>query len=305
MLELTLSHGPKLKYISYPMKKAAKVTKFAHRFLFEPLKLEDGVTLHDVFKLLKNDPVLVSVFRGNFATEYLEAVLKVKKKKTAALSSTLEYIELYTEHSFNSYTRELNIPTRYNVQCVSSVLQKDNVEYDVKKGQRIELGLAGAPVETILHLPLKVRSATPIMEDDLDSASYHTPIATNEVPSMALGTLIYSLLWTLAFHGSPKQTEQFNEKLKKQIDDFDNGITKSVPYESLFEKWKEPGIAAMFDTIGDNLISEVCDAFRYVEDSKSVVPALKAAFGNTVVVKKEFRKMPAREFRRTFRGFSH
>jgi hypothetical protein len=74
--DVTFQHGPKLLHQrSDPREPAVDVTDRAAEFLFASIKVDDGVTLQDVVKLL-DDPVMRTVFRRDYVNELLaEAAL--------------------------------------------------------------------------------------------------------------------------------------------------------------------------------------------------------------------------------------
>jgi hypothetical protein len=141
----------------------------------------------------------------------------------------------------------------------------------------------------------------------MDAKAYGGVLETTTLEAISLGQVIHALLFELSWHGGPAEQEEFNDSLNAQIAEIDDGTveTESIRHEDLFANLDRPGVALMFDTVGALPPFKVSRALRALEDDANVVAALALEFGETVVVKEEYRDLTGRAFRKVFREAEH
>lgn len=301
-MTLKFAHGPLLTYKSYPMKRKVDVTARGHEFLFEEVELDEDVTLADIFGLLDASPVLVAVYRRDFARELLvEAQKRPLKPKKCKESERLEFLELYSHWHQDTSNDAISGNNRLLLHGVGPVLKKASREYGVKAGERVKFSLSFAPIRELLSLPVQINVQTPVFESDLDAYLCHKELHVIRQEGFTLGQVIHGVLWELSFHGAPAQSAKFAESLMKQLDDIKSGTSKTVPVGDMFEEFDRPGVDAMFATITDHSPKDISEALRSIRDDGDVPDALRKQFGDSVVVKDKYKTLKGREFRKAFR----
>lgn len=207
---------------------AKDVTSMASQYLMEPVTLADDVRLVDIFKLFHQDEVLSSVFRRDWAKEYLEESLKPATPYTGEYTADgIEYLELYQYWEKDSKTNEITCSHRLSFHGIGFVLHNDIDQHGhimYKKGSRINWGLMGSHLVDLLLLPLKFNSEVTVCESNTDSDKYGQVLEKLVMTKPTLGQIIHGVLWELSFHGGPAETQAFTETLKKSIDEVDSAI---------------------------------------------------------------------------------
>lgn len=301
-MTLKFAHGPRLTYKSYPMKKKMDVTACGHEFLFEDVELDEDVTLADIFGLLEASPLLLAVYRRDFAQELLvEAQKRPLKPKKCKESERLEFLELYSHWHQDTSNDSISGNNRLLFHSVGPVLKKASREYGVKAGERVKFSLSFAPIRELLPLPVRINLQTPVYESDPDAFLCDKELHVIRQEGVTLGQVIYSILWELSFHGAPAQSAKFAESLMKQVDELKAGTLKTEPVGDMFEGFDKPGVDAMFATISDHTPRDISWALRSIKDDGDVPDALREQFGDSVVVKNKYKILKGREFRKAFR----
>lgn len=283
------------------------VTADAHAYLFQPVVLDDSVTLNDIFALVAGNPILRAIERRNFIEEMLEEVSKGVNPsyKPGYDPEGIEYLELYQVWNFNSATSTYNIWSNLGFHGIGFELKEDlnnQGGFTYPAGERIHWGISCSNIRDLLALPVRYKAAIPVCEDNIDSKKFGDLLTTVNVPDICLGQVIHGVMWELSFHGGPKETAEVISSLKKQVDDIKKGTAKTSSFESLFEDSNRASCNALFDTIGDVPPYTVYKALRDFEDDAVVSFAFKEVFGDKVVVKAEFAPLTAIEFRPKFRA---
>lgn len=325
MQDLQLLPGPRLlKTCSekgtdgFYLRNVEDVTARAHEFLFAQVVSSPDVTLQDVFGLLQAAPLLVEVFRQDYAKELLAHAQKgvSDKYKPGYSPEGVEYLELYQDWGLNTGTTEVHSVGRLQLHGIGFELQ-DALAWDEAaahpKGSRVEWSVSMTDVRELLPLPIRVRSKVVICEDDLDAKAYGKPLKEIEQKELTLGQLIQGLLWELSFYGCPEEQEVISTEMHKRLEDVKTaratGVGASEPFtdiEELFAELDGAGVELLFDSIGAVRPRDVSWALQSFEDSQPVQAgfdsetAKDAAF-EQVQVKTKYREMPARAFRKLFR----
>lgn len=301
-MTLKFAHGPLLTYKSYPMKKMVDVTARGHEFMFEEVELDEDVTLADIFGLLEASPMLIEVYRRDFARELLaEAKKGALKAKKCKKSERLEYLELYSHWHQDTSNDSMSGNNRLQLHGLGPVLEKASHEYGVMAGERVKFSVSLAPIRELLSLPVQINRQTPVYESDLDAFLCDNELYVIRQVGFTLGQVIHGVLWELSFHGAPAQSAKFTKSLKKDMEEIKAGTLKTAPVGDMFEGFDRPGVDAMFETISDHSPSDISWALRSIQDDGDVPDALREQFGESVVVKDKYKTLKGREFRKAFR----
>jgi hypothetical protein len=302
--EITLHHGPKLIHERRGRDDdPLDVTDRACEFLFAQMKLADDVTLLDIFKLV-NDPVLRTVFRGDYVDELLEEATLGPLIKDELPYEKIEYLELNQLWHHDSATSEFTSVGKFGLTGKGIVLPEDVVEDGVvhyKKAERINWSVSMTSVRELLHLPVRLNSSVQICEEDEYARRFGDVNQTGVNHQITLGTLIHSLLWELSWHGTPVQRDARKGELLERKAALDAGSAESVSYEDVFEAYgdlpKSKVYPLFFEDVGSNAIKSIEDVIRDLEDEESAKSGLDQAFGGALVLKHEFASFTGRELR--------
>lgn len=311
MQHLILRPGPQLVLRVFrpepddlgPRATEVDVTARAHELLFEPITLQTGTTLADIFGLMEASPLLMQFYRRDFAQELCEearqgAIAPAKAERDS--HGGIESLELYPQWGLDTGTDEYSGTHRLNLHGIGPVLAQDSPEMYKKQGERIEWAVSLTPLRELLALPVKVNPEIRITEDDAAAKAYMTEIRRARLADVTLGQVIQGLLWELSFHGGPQEQQEVSDSLKQQMDEIDAGTAETVSADDLFEDLHQPGCDALFDALGGRSSREISSALREIDDDQNAADWLQSAFTGEVVVKAQFRNRTGREFRKAF-----
>jgi len=311
MYDLTLRPGPVLVY-GFPehvngklLRRTAEVTDKASQFLFQPVRIEPGVTLADILRLFSVCPALLDNFRLQFAAqlcaEAAKGPLPEGEGSEAGDPQPLEVLELCWNWGLETHTAEYSSVSTLYLNGLGPVLSADDPNERLKAGERVRWSVALMPVRELLHLPVVVRPDFEIQESDVYAKAYGRPVGLGRVCEVTLGQVLHGLLTELCFHGSPEDKAALTAELSAQVAEIDAGTAELKDAEDVF---KELGFGdarvfeAMFESTGGLSRREVRWALGKVEDAEPVGPALEVKSGARVVVRPEFCDLGGREFRR-------
>jgi hypothetical protein len=284
----------------------ANVAGRAIEFLYEPVALDHRLTLGDVFGLLDACPPLRQVFRRDFAEEQCAEARKGPLPQSRGSDpeevAGIEYLELYWTWALDTASNAYSSVNRLDLHGVGHVLEADAPTYGVKAGERINWSVSLTPVRELLDLPLRFREQFNITEDDIDASAYGNAIAGAKCADILLGQVIHSVLYELSFHGGPEQQAEFHDELLARKAEVDAGTAKLIPADDAFGELDRPGLATLFETLGDVPQSDVSSALRRIADDEPVGAWLEREFDGKVVVKAQYRERLGREFRKVFRA---
>jgi hypothetical protein len=277
-------------------------------FLFEPVALHPELKLGDIFILFEACPALHQVFRRAWSVEMCEEARKgavpQRRGDNPADDAGIEYLELYWSWARDTASSTYRSVHRLDLHGVGPVLASDNAIYGHRAGTRINWSVSLTPLRELLELPLRLREELSIAEDDIDAKAYAQPIASGRCDEVLLGQVIQGVLWELSFYGGPEDKAQVGADLKAQVEEIDAGTAELTSGDDFFDELDRPGFDALFETLGDVRLRAVRHAMRQLEDDEAAGPALSRAFDGKVVVRRPFRTLSGREFRRAFRAAS-
>lgn len=286
------------------------VTRNAHQFLFEPVKLDD-VKLADIFALLDLDPVLVKVLRRNFAEELLEHARKGPLKHEAVYGpEELEYLELYQILELNTHSKVMENMSHIQFHGVGFELREDHDMggYTQPKGSRVHWGISLSDLREFLHLPVRVKEEVLVCEGDYNAKAFGSELQSFRREQLTLGEVLNGVLWELSFHGAPSdiaetaaELKERHEEVKEAIEREKNGEpSQFISGADIFESFDKPGVDAMFESTGSMRACEVTRALRELEDDENVVSGLARVLGDQAAelkIRAQHQGLGARAFR--------
>lgn len=298
------------------------VSTRAIEFLFEPVTLSPGVTLADIFTLLARNPLLVQVYRRDFVEELLAHALKGPLKTDNPYSKDgMEYLELYQIVELDTDTKVLSGNDRLSFHGIGFEMQEDTDMggYTQPKGSRIHWGISLTDVREMLHLPIRVNLAVMVCEGDLDAKRWGEKLDTIHRESVTLGQVLHGVLWELSFHGGPSDQTEVLEDLQERKAEVDEAIEREkngepsglISGDDLFEEFDRPGVAAVFESIGDLRARDITRALRQLDDDTIVDKGLALVLAEMgykakqVRIKPEYQGLTARAFRKALRKAKH
>jgi hypothetical protein len=300
MNSLRLLPGPKLLWHSFEMKAADEAQDYAHKFLQEPVTIEDGVTLADVFNLFTCNPKLQECFQRNFIQEICAEVVKGNVQRDEDPARRIEYVELAATWTFDSHTKDF-MASGPRLHGVGPEQEADWPDMYVKKGERIKWALSLTAIREVLDKPLRVRTRVSVQESDVYARAYGKELYSVQCTSFTLGDVLAGVLGTLAFHGGPTEQREVAEELTQQVADLDAGKIETFSMDRMFGSEDRASCATMFESIGDLSPSDVSDALRHIGDTDNAAASLRTTLGDSVVVKAAYCKLGGRDFRVAFR----
>lgn len=283
------------------------LTSRAVEFLFEPVRLDPGVRLVDIFRLFDACPLLLQVFRRDFAAELVEEARKGALPQSAKADppavAGIESLELYWSWTLDTSTSTFGNTHRLDLHGIGKALQVDAPEYGAQAGDRINWSVSLTPVRELLDLPVRIREELTILEDDIDSSSYGEPVQRAILRTVTLGQMMHGILHELSFHGGPQQQEEFLDELLRRKREVDEGTAELIPADEVFPAdMHAASIDAMFVSLGGVSPRDVVRSMRLMEDEQAAGEWFDDEFGGAVVVRDQFRSRPGREFRKLFRA---
>ena len=130
------------------------VTPLAHERLYEFVRIDVAVTLGDVLGLLGASPVLLQVFRRDFAAELCAEAAKGPLAPTVEdASEAIEYLELFQEWSVDSSTSVYGPTGELQLHGVGVELADDAPQHDLKAGERIIWSISLTPLPAYPPVP--------------------------------------------------------------------------------------------------------------------------------------------------------
>lgn len=305
MSQLILRAGPALVFEHDGERR--DVTQQALSWLFEPLDVAQDVRLRDLFALLEANPVLLEVFRRDYAFELWQEASKAGAGQACGSEADakpgIEYLEVYRTLYFDSSSRtyEGGSP-RWEFHGIGPVLQADDPQTMARAGTRVQWSVSLSPVGTLLDLPLRVKLEANVCENDLESSRYGRTLHTVTLTPPTLGELLHAVLWELSFHGAPLEREAVNKHLtdiSRRLDG-DELETDTTPFcfvdehdlvvlDKLFRRW--PAHSA----------EDLWHAVRCLDDEAPAAQALQLEFGDDVELRGEYAGRSAYELRCAWR----
>lgn len=200
-------------------------TDQAIQYLFERCELEEGVILKDVFLLLNSNIKCFDAVIGNWCEEIVTEGLtggSTPYNLGKYDPNQIEYLELYyspQKVKEDGITQIVGF-LRPDFHGVGVILQEDSDSETYKKGDRINWGLSLSSADTLVNIPLKLNKKLIVLDYMEDQRGKEKVIGDFDNPEYELGNILYSIIWELSFHGSPKDREKFGKTLLEAKKEF-------------------------------------------------------------------------------------
>lgn len=218
------------------------VTSLAHLFLFDDCEIEAGVTLKDVFLLIRAnirqfDPIL-----GNGCKDIVAEALS--RRPRSKDSGDIEYLELYkTLHAGKKESHGLSRPDFHGI---GFKLRKDRVDSFgnllSKKGERIRWAISLTPTYKLAPLPVRLNTCLRVVDNNFKSKNWGKSLGEYGGITYTLGELLHGITWELTYHGPPAKRDQFGKELCDRAEKVRTGKAKTIPaaevLKSLRKKWR-------------------------------------------------------------------
>jgi hypothetical protein len=309
MPKLTLKPGPSLRVHRYTTEdniEGVEVNDRAHEFLFCNVAVDPAVTLNDFFELLRLSPLLKDIYRQDFAHE-LSAEAEEgfePDPNERGLEEHLEALVLSQMWNLDTSTNTYSPISHLSLTGESPILLVDSPDYFCKAGERIQWGVSSAGLRSMLLCRVRVDNKIRVCEEDIYSKGYMRELSVANIKGFTLGQLLEGLLWELSFHGTPEDTRKVFDELSERVTDIesnpDKWVSSADDEDCFLSKFDRPGLAAMFETLGEVKPAKVASGLRTIEDGDNASEGIALLFGKSVVVKPEFRDLNGRAFRKAF-----
>lgn len=211
-----------------PSVRRVDVTHDAVAYLFDSVRLEEGVLLADVLGLLSACPVLRDVFARDFAHEYAAALAEAAPSPLGALPApdgSLKRLEAYPVRHYNTaqHAEEAQswqfhgigpAPTEEGGSPLSTPCDAEDVPWGVSLG---ELG-------PLLALPVVISNQAVECEADAHSLRFGAALRRYRVAAPTLGELLHAVLYELSFHGGPAQRAETRKQIEELASEALEGV---------------------------------------------------------------------------------
>ena len=177
------------------LRKDGKKIKGSHLpYLMEPCKISSGVTLRDIFTLIKTNHIFIPAIVGNWCMELVNEGLTESREP-----ADIDYLELYWRPVIEKLHKKAEI---YGTIFPS---------FRGRKGKEARGISLTSPAE-IIDKPVKIKKNGFLYEDDPDRPLYK-PLAKVDKWETTLLQIYYAIIWELSFHGSPESRDNFKKKM--------------------------------------------------------------------------------------------
>lgn len=164
--------------------------------LNDDCEIQEGVTLRDIFTILKKDMPFYRLLIGNWVNEIVEEGLS-QNKSTMMLS--LDY--LYLAWEWDMIIEETNYFNHHFFPALAAYGIVDD------SGNKGACGVSMIPVYELIDLPIKLINNAELKKGPKS-------IKINEC-GFTLHHILYGIIWELSFYGPPEDRNTQREKLNK------------------------------------------------------------------------------------------
>lgn len=203
------------------------VTDSGPLHLMEPCVLEDGVTLRDIFVILKRDIDLYSIIINNWVEEIVEEGLS--GKAPAKDDTSVDFLELYWE-----IEAEVGKDPEFGGHLFPSFHGWGTWPEDghTPAGHKGGIAVDFSPSYELIDLPVKLRDAVGF---SVEKNYRSKPGDRQEYPgaTYSLFHILYAIIWELSFAGGPDDRAAKLEKLMESVRRIERGEEKTTPWEEI------------------------------------------------------------------------
>mgnify|MGYP003462339920 CR=1 FL=1 len=196
-------------------KETEDATEFALQYLMEPCKIEDGVTLKDIFLILQRDIDVYKFIINNWVEELVEEGLSGRTDEEIENDCNIEYLELYWNLS-----AEIGKDKDFSGYLFPGFhgwgLWPDCEFDNYPKGTRGGIAVEFTPVYNLINCPVKLKSTVCLTVDKNYKQVGEPQMFEN--PEYSLFHILYGIIWELSFCGNPSERESAFANLKNLAD---------------------------------------------------------------------------------------
>lgn len=224
-----------------------EVTDSAPRFLWESCRLAEGVTLRDLFTILRRDIDLYEVIFGNWVKEIVSEGLDNEAEESDLSHLCLSWVVTVNDH-WDEVAQE-----NTEGKAVSGYTFPDFHGIGPGEEGTLPYSVSFTPLYKMMDLEVKLDRNFLISDE---AEFYRTRRRTGEYPQRGefdttyqdstfnLMQILYGIIWELSFFGGPTERDETAEDLKRRVEEVESGeaVTYSLDevMESL-EKKLNPG----------------------------------------------------------------
>jgi hypothetical protein len=219
-MEVMIKKGGYLLESTYNEEKQAyehtkDVTPYATRYLFDSCKLDDDITLRDIFLLINRDIEIYDAILQNHTKEFVEECLASPIKAAPVYGvENVEYLSIYKTLSKDA--DGLHGFQRPDLSGMGFVMEEDYFTsgyLQTPKGERTRYAVSMSNCGDYSETPVKLLDTLVITNDDLDHEDWGKVIATYKNPEYTMGEIFNAIIWELSFYGPPEKRAAFKEEL--------------------------------------------------------------------------------------------
>lgn len=188
------------------------VTYSAHELLFNPMTLAAGTTLGSVLELVRQAPMLRSLFRRHGVDNLLVEALGAAPPypiEGGVWAHEIEYAAVYRSMFRDSKERTLGGVNYLNLHGVGFVATSDRKSGGVvtcRKGERTYFSFELTSARNLVHLPLRLDTSVAIAEHDMTMPDEWQPVEDYRCDEASLGEVLDAVLSELSWMGPPAAT---------------------------------------------------------------------------------------------------
>lgn len=180
------------------------VTEKAHHFLFETAKIEDDVTLRDIFLILQRHLGFYDDLLGNWCEEIVtEAFSLPEDQQQETGEGKMQYLELYWMFTESKEDKDRKSLSGFHFPSFHGWGTWED-------GTEGGFGVAFTPLYHLLDYPLKLNQEITIYDD---IGRMPKPPRVYHEATYTLGHILYGIIWELSFFGSPAMRDGQREEL--------------------------------------------------------------------------------------------
>lgn len=209
------------------------VTLSSVDYIMETCEIEDGVTLRDIFSIVKINIALYSIILQNWVDEIVEEGLSA----TFEDEGDVEFLELYWNISVNRFESVNTLCGHQFPEFRGWGIWKKDPKHGIPEDQKGGFAIGMSPMKYLIDLPVKLNKTLDLYFDDEEKLKGYSSLVNVDKVEYTLFHILYGMFWELSFYGGPQQREQKREEINKDIEDVLSGKAGTVdgPYDSVWE----------------------------------------------------------------------
>jgi hypothetical protein len=217
----------------------SEVVKDITRFFGSKVRVEDGVTFGDIFRIvLDNHKVFQLVFDSDLGFHDLTNWQEEFNAEPDKINDDLKWVEV---SSYGEYCVKDNGENELSIALEFVGMGKpgeEDIAYGTPPDQMIGYSFSFTPINQLKHLPFKINNEFKIYKLNLDRKKDEKPDLTPVVhgeKSITLYEMFSAILDDISFFGHPEARDLQGQELQQSYEDVKSGKAKTIPIEELFD----------------------------------------------------------------------